>query len=89
MFEMDGFSALNLLDAPLEGRVLIEASAGTGKTHTITGLYLRLVLEKCRDMRSILVLSGVTDRAGLEDTLYPPTMVVEDLSELLATWQEA
>ncbi|RLV58988.1 exodeoxyribonuclease V subunit beta [Parashewanella curva] len=29
---------------PLQGRRLIEASAGTGKTYTISGLYLRLLL---------------------------------------------
>ncbi|EAT12609.1 exodeoxyribonuclease V subunit beta [Bermanella marisrubri] len=35
---------LSLLDAPLKGISLIEASAGTGKTFTIAALYLRLVL---------------------------------------------
>ena len=32
------------LDFPLYGSRLIEASAGTGKTYTISALYLRLVL---------------------------------------------
>ncbi|MEZ4529129.1 MAG: exodeoxyribonuclease V subunit beta [Desulfobacterales bacterium] len=32
--------------AKLEGSNLIEASAGTGKTYTIAGLFLRLILEK-------------------------------------------
>lgn len=35
---------LNALDCPLTGVQLIEASAGTGKTYTITSLYLRLIL---------------------------------------------
>ncbi|CAM3513082.1 RecBCD enzyme subunit RecB [Vibrio aerogenes CECT 7868] len=35
---------LNPLVFPLSGMRLIEASAGTGKTYTITGLYLRLLL---------------------------------------------
>ncbi|GAA3919733.1 exodeoxyribonuclease V subunit beta [Litoribacillus peritrichatus] len=35
---------LNTLTFPLHGSRLIEASAGTGKTFTITGLYLRLLL---------------------------------------------
>src|SRR5690606_32081643 len=35
---------LNTLKLPLWGSRLIEASAGTGKTYTIAGLYLRLVL---------------------------------------------
>ncbi len=36
--------ALRPLEMPLRGRQLIEASAGTGKTWTLTALYLRLVL---------------------------------------------
>nr|WP_086939278.1 exodeoxyribonuclease V subunit beta [Thaumasiovibrio occultus] len=35
---------LDPLTLPLTGRRLIEASAGTGKTYTIAGLYLRLLL---------------------------------------------
>ena len=35
---------LDVLAAPLEGHHLIEASAGTGKTFTLTAIYLRLVL---------------------------------------------
>ncbi len=35
---------LDPLTLPLTGMRLIEASAGTGKTYTITGLYLRLLL---------------------------------------------
>ena len=36
--------SLHPLTFPLHGQRLIEASAGTGKTFTITGLYLRLLL---------------------------------------------
>ncbi|MBV8647584.1 exodeoxyribonuclease V subunit beta [Paludibacterium sp.] len=36
---------LNVLDCPLTGVNLIEASAGTGKTWTIAALYTRLLLE--------------------------------------------
>ncbi|QHS12962.1 UvrD-helicase domain-containing protein [Shewanella sp. Arc9-LZ] len=35
---------LNALTLPFSGSSLIEASAGTGKTYTISGLYLRLLL---------------------------------------------
>lgn len=35
---------LNVMTLPLHGERLIEASAGTGKTYTIAGLYLRLLL---------------------------------------------
>ncbi|MEM7254386.1 MAG: UvrD-helicase domain-containing protein, partial [Pseudomonadota bacterium] len=41
----------------LTGRTLIEASAGTGKTFTVTELYLRLVLEQKRKVSEILVLT--------------------------------
>ena len=36
----------DLLNSPLEGTNLIEAGAGTGKTYNLTGLFLRLILEK-------------------------------------------
>ncbi|TVQ41745.1 MAG: exodeoxyribonuclease V subunit beta [Wenzhouxiangella sp.] len=42
---MSGERKTNLIQSlPLHGRHLIEASAGTGKTYTLAGLYLRLVL---------------------------------------------
>ena len=37
-------NSLNVFTFPLHGQRLIEASAGTGKTFTIAGLYLRLLL---------------------------------------------
>ncbi len=42
---------------PLEGSNLIEASAGTGKTSAITGLFLRLILEKKLRVEEILVVT--------------------------------
>ena len=47
----------DLLNAPLEGISLIEASAGTGKTYNIEGLFVRLVLEKHLQVDQILVLT--------------------------------
>lgn len=47
----------DLLNTPLEGTNLIDASAGTGKTYTITGLFLRLVLEKNLSVDEILVVT--------------------------------
>lgn len=41
----------------LNGLNLIEASAGTGKTHTISHLYLRLLLEKGLEVKQILVVT--------------------------------
>jgi exodeoxyribonuclease V beta subunit len=49
--------SFDLLNTPLEGTNLIEASAGTGKTYTIEGLFLRLLLEKNLSVREILVVT--------------------------------
>jgi exodeoxyribonuclease V beta subunit len=48
---------LDLTNTPLEGINLIEASAGTGKTYTIEGLFLRLILEKQLRVDQILVVT--------------------------------
>jgi len=48
---------LDPLSIPLSGVQLIEASAGTGKTYTITTLYLRLLLEQGLDLGRILVVT--------------------------------
>ncbi|MGD8667673.1 MAG: exodeoxyribonuclease V subunit beta [Desulfobacterales bacterium] len=48
---------LDLINTPLEGINLIEASAGTGKTYTIEGLFLRLILEKQLQVDQILVVT--------------------------------
>jgi exodeoxyribonuclease V beta subunit len=47
----------NLLNSPLGGTILIEASAGTGKTYTISGLFLRLILEANYAVGEILVVT--------------------------------
>lgn len=46
-----------LVQTPLAGTNLIEASAGTGKTYTIEGLFLRLLLEKQLTVEQILVVT--------------------------------
>jgi exodeoxyribonuclease V beta subunit len=43
--------------APLDGCNLIEASAGTGKTFTISRIYLRLLVERGLPVSSILVVT--------------------------------
>lgn len=48
---------LDPLALPLEGVRLIEASAGTGKTYTLTTLVLRLVLERRLRLEQILVVT--------------------------------
>lgn len=56
---------LDVGNLPLCGRQLIEASAGTGKTFSITRIYLRLLLEKQLDVRNILVMTFT--RAATEE----------------------
>jgi len=48
---------LDVFACPLDGANLIEASAGTGKTWNICGLYLRLVLERGLEVPQILVVT--------------------------------
>ena len=47
----------DLLNSPLEGTNLIEAGAGTGKTYNLTGLFLRLILERRLPVKEILVVT--------------------------------
>ncbi|WP_232516456.1 exodeoxyribonuclease V subunit beta [Thauera sinica] len=48
---------LDVFTCPLDGIRLVEASAGTGKTWNICGLYLRLLLEKAVPVESLLVVT--------------------------------
>jgi len=50
-------TTLDPLRIPLRGLTLIEASAGTGKTYSITTLYLRLLLELGLEVDRILVVT--------------------------------
>lgn len=47
----------DLLNCPLDRTNLIEASAGTGKTYALSGLYLRLLLEQELTVPQILVVT--------------------------------
>jgi exodeoxyribonuclease V beta subunit len=49
--------SLDPIHQPLRGTQLIEASAGTGKTYTITTLMLRLVIEDGLHVRQILIVT--------------------------------
>lgn len=54
---VDNLQPFAPFEAPLSGTSLIEASAGTGKTYTITGLYLRLIVEARKRVDEILVVT--------------------------------
>ena len=57
-----GFDAL---EVPLQGTVLVEAAAGAGKTHALTSVYLRLLLEQQLPVEQILVVT-FSEAAGAE-----------------------
>ncbi len=52
-------AAIELRDAHL-----LEASAGTGKTHALADIYLRLIAEKGHDVASVLALTFTNAAAG-------------------------
>jgi len=54
---MSAPTALDTLAVPLHGTHLIEASAGTGKTHAITVLYVRCLLELSLEPKDMLVVT--------------------------------
>src|SRR6476620_10530437 len=54
---MHRFEELDVFTCPLAGVRQIEASAGTGKTWNICGLYLRLLLERSLRVQDILVVT--------------------------------
>jgi len=67
---------------PLYGRHLIEASAGTGKTHNITRIYLRLLLEKQHlSVKNILLMTFT--KAATEELRG---RIEKELRHALANW---
>ena len=89
---------LDIPSFPLNGRQLIEASAGTGKTYTIAALYVRAVLEQGLMPEQILVVTftvAATDelkgriRLFLKNALSAiETGVFDDLGFLQEVWQQ-
>lgn len=76
-------ASLNLLHDSFTGRSLIEASAGTGKTWTLTALYARLLLEKQLSVSQILVVTFTTAAtAELRERIRMR------LAELLAVYEQ-
>lgn len=69
---------LDLYTLPLAGVQLVEASAGTGKTWTIAGLYLRLLLETDATLDRLLVVTFTkAATAELRDRLRARLVDVE------------
>ena len=76
---------LDLLRDSFAGRSLIEASAGTGKTWTLTALYARMLLQEQLSVGQILVVTYTTAeqvRAAREVEALPEgAMLVRMLSD--------
>jgi exodeoxyribonuclease V beta subunit len=70
----------DLLNVPLEGINLIEASAGTGKTYNIEGLFIRLVLEMQLPVDQILVLTFTGSICSRSQLRSPGRLTAEILS---------
>jgi len=69
----------DVFNCNLDGISLIEASAGTGKTWNICGIYLRLLLEREFDVQQILVVTFTnTATAELRDRIR--TRIVDMLA---------
>ena len=71
----------DVFNCGLDGINLIEASAGTGKTWNICGLYLRLLLERGLDVQKILVVT-FTNTATAELRERVRSRIVEALAWL-------
>ena len=72
---------LGVLRCPLAGTRLIEASAGTGKTWAICGLFLRLLLERRLEVQQILVVT-FTNAATAELRERIRTRIAQTLARL-------
>ncbi len=75
-------NALDWTTLALDAPALIEASAGTGKTHTLTLLYLRLLLERGLSVRQILVCTFT--EAATEELRARIRQRIEEAEALLA-----
>ena len=51
-------------DAPLDGALVVEASAGTGKTYTLTTLVARLVVETSHRIDDLLIVTFTVGATG-------------------------
>ncbi len=67
--------AFNLTTVPLSGWNLLEANAGTGKTFSICGLYLRLILERSLGHDQIITITFTRAATGELRTRLIQTLV--------------
>ncbi len=77
-------TAFDVDTSPLNGKNLIEASAGTGKTYTIEGIYNRLVVEENIAVERILVIT-FTEAATAELKERIRGKLASELARLMET----
>ena len=85
-----------ILTLELGGTKLIEASAGTGKTHTIADLYLRHILDGRLTSQILIVTytNAATEelRGRIQNRLYQAQMAItgqiDDVDGFLKLWQQ-
>ena len=81
MNNLQTYPELDSVRIPLEGVSLIEAAAGTGKTHNIQNLAARLIVEKNFPIGTIVIVTFTEKAAGeLADRLR---IVLETLVQFL------
>ena len=76
---MTGIPSFDAVTTPLAGRLVIEASAGTGKTWSLTRLVLRLVVEEAVPVGRILLVT-FTKAATAELSARVKELLAEALS---------
>ena len=91
--------SVNLARYPLTGVSLIEASAGTGKTYTITHLYVRYLLETDYQVNQLLIVTFTNAatqelRGRIRELVYQVSLylqqdagVAAEFDELFKSWQ--
>jgi len=78
------FNEFDILDYPLDqGKVLIEAAAGSGKTYTIQYLFLRLLLER-DDLNIGNILVVTFTEAATEELKARIREILKEAAQLLA-----
>ncbi len=91
--------SVNLATYPLRGVSLIEASAGTGKTYTITHLYVRYLLETNYQVNQLLIVTFTNAatqelRGRIRDLVYQVSNYLQqdaaeksEFDSLFKVWQ--
>ncbi len=78
-------TSFDLIHSPLAGSHLLEASAGTGKTYSLSFIYLRLILEKALTVEEIVVATFTNAAtAELKERIYARLLSAESqLTQLI------